>query len=62
MWSANRNMPGKILGTSTLHDVKIVVGNKAIMAEEGIAISKTVDEYMRDMEVRLVSDNSWSPR
>ena len=38
-------------GESTLHDIKVVVGNKALMAEEGITISKPVDEYMRDMEV-----------
>lgn len=32
-------------------DVKVVLGNKQMMADEGISISKTVDEYMRDMEV-----------
>ena len=44
--------PGKVV-SNALHDVKIVVGNKTIMAEEDIAISKPVDEYMRDMEVRV---------
>lgn len=34
-----------------LHDIKVVVGNKALMAEEDITIGKAVDEYMRDMEV-----------
>ena len=48
---------GRPAGSSedTLHDIKIVVGNKALMAEEGITISKTVDEYMRDMEVNAFS-------
>ena len=31
-----------------------MVGNKALMAEEGISISKPVDEYMRDMEVQAL--------
>jgi hypothetical protein len=32
-------------------DVKVVLGNKQMMLEEGIPISKPVDDYMRDMEV-----------
>lgn len=44
-------------GESPMHDVKIVVGNKALMGEEGITISKSVDEYMRDMEV--INFPSW---
>ena len=32
-------------------DVKVVLGNKQMMADEGVAISKAVDDYMRDMEV-----------
>jgi hypothetical protein len=34
-------------------DVKVVLGNKQMMADEGITVSKPVDEYMRDMEVRF---------
>jgi hypothetical protein len=33
-------------------DAKVVLGNKQMMADEGIPISKAVDDYMRDMEVR----------
>ena len=40
---------------SAPHDVKVVVGNKAMMAEEDILISKSTDEYMRDMEVSTYS-------
>lgn len=52
---------GQVSGTakgnppSTLHDIKVVVGNKVMMAEEGISISKSTDEYMRDMEVSLIT-------
>lgn len=35
-------------------DVKIVVGNKAMMLEADIPISSAVDEYMREMEVHFV--------
>ena len=31
--------------------VKVTVGNKKMMAQEGIAVSQTVDDYMREMEV-----------
>ncbi|KAK9810274.1 hypothetical protein WJX72_007760 [[Myrmecia] bisecta] len=31
-------------------DVKVVVGNKKMMAEEGVSVSKPVDDYMREME------------
>lgn len=31
--------------------MKVVLGNKQMMADEGIAVSKAVDDYMRDMEV-----------
>ena len=31
--------------------VKVIVGNKKMMAQEGISISQTVDDYMREMEV-----------
>ena len=34
--------------------MKVVLGNKQMMADEGIAISKAVDDYMRDMEVSVV--------
>ncbi|KAL3154215.1 hypothetical protein ABBQ32_013720 [Trebouxia sp. C0010 RCD-2024] len=30
--------------------VKVTVGNKKMMAQEGIAVSQTVDDYMREME------------
>ena len=32
--------------------MKVVLGNKQMMADENIPVSKDVDEYMRDMEVR----------
>lgn len=31
--------------------VKVTVGNKKMMAQEGISVSHTVDDYMREMEV-----------
>ena len=31
--------------------VKVVVGNKKMMAQEGIVVSQAVDDYMREMEV-----------
>ncbi len=34
-----------------LQDVKVVVGNKAMMLDEGVGVGKAVDDYMRDMEV-----------
>lgn len=37
------------------NDIKVVVGNKTLMVEEDITISKSVDEYMRDMEVATTS-------
>ena len=36
---------------ATPREVKVVLGNKAIMGDEGIPIAKPVDDYMRDMEV-----------
>lgn len=41
--------PAKAAGAG--QDVKVVLGNKQMMADEGVAISKAVDDYMRDMEV-----------
>ncbi len=41
--------PAKAAGAD--RDVKVVLGNKQMMADEGVAISKAVDDYMRDMEV-----------
>lgn len=38
-------------GPGSSRDVKVVLGNKQMMADEGVAISKAVDDYMRDMEV-----------
>jgi hypothetical protein len=38
-------------GGEGLRDVKVVVGNKAMMLDEGVGIGKAVDDYMRDMEV-----------
>lgn len=35
-------------------DVKVVLGNKQMMADEGIPVTKPVDDYMRDMEVSCV--------
>lgn len=32
-------------------DVKVLAGNKTLMAEEGVGISQAVDDYMREMEV-----------
>ena len=31
--------------------VKVVVGNKKMMAQEDIPVSQAVDDYMREMEV-----------
>ena len=39
-------------GPASSRDVKVVLGNKQMMADENIPISKAVDDYMRDMEVR----------
>ena len=39
-------------GPVSSRDVKVVLGNKQMMADENIPVSKDVDEYMRDMEVR----------
>lgn len=36
---------------ATPREVKVVLGNKAIMGDEGVPIAKPVDDYMRDMEV-----------
>ena len=33
--------------------VKVVVGNKKMMAQENIVVSQAVDDYMREMEVRI---------
>ncbi len=41
-----------IKGKEGPQDAKVVLGNKQMMADEGIPITKAVDEYMRDMEVR----------
>ena len=38
-------------GPGSSRDVKVVLGNKQMMADEGVPISKAVDDYMRDMEV-----------
>ena len=35
--------------------VKVVVGNKKMMAQEAIAVSQAVDDYMREMEVRQLA-------
>ena len=48
--SPAKALPAKAAGAG--QDVKVVLGNKQMMADEGIAISKAVDDYMRDMEVR----------
>lgn len=40
-------------GDGKAQDTKVVVGNKKIMGEEGVSISQAVDDYMREMEVRL---------
>ena len=42
-----------IKGKEGPRDVKVILGNKQMMADEGIPISKAVDDYMRDMEVCL---------
>ena len=34
--------------------VKVTVGNKKMMAQEGISVSQTVDDYMREMEVTFL--------
>ena len=31
--------------------VKVVIGNKKMMAQEAITVSQAVDDYMREMEV-----------
>ena len=56
-----RKSPAKAFspnGTASARDVKVVLGNKQMMADEGIAISKGVDDYMRDMEVSEAQDDS----
>ena len=45
-------------------EVQVVVGNKRMMAEHDVAVSRAVDDYMRDMEVsqpvgQPVSQPSW---
>ena len=50
---AQKKSPTKDLSDSS--DVKVVLGNKHMMADNGIAVSKAVDEYMRDMEVRALA-------
>lgn len=32
--------------------VKVVVGNKKLMSQEDVAVPPTIDDYMREMEVR----------
>lgn len=44
--------------------MQVVVGNKRLMAEEEIAVSTAVDEYMREMEGNcctcvMVAVNGW---
>ena len=34
--------------------IKVTVGNKKMMAQEGISVSQTVDDYMREMEVTFL--------
>ncbi|BDA40669.1 probable copper-transporting ATPase HMA5 [Coccomyxa sp. Obi] len=41
-----------IKGKEGPQDAKVVLGNKQMMADEGIPITKAVDDYMRDMEAR----------
>ncbi|EIE26688.1 heavy metal P-type ATPase [Coccomyxa subellipsoidea C-169] len=41
-----------IKGKEGPRDVKVILGNKQMMADEGIPISKAVDDYMRDMEAK----------
>jgi len=56
-----KNSPAKAfppMGPASGRDVKVVLGNKQMMADEGIAISKGVDDYMRDMEVSEAQDDS----
>ena len=43
--AASSQLPAK------LQDVKVVIGNKKMMGEEGVSISQAVDDYMREMEV-----------
>ena len=33
--------------------VKVGVGNKKMMAQENVVVSQAVDDYMREMEVRV---------
>ncbi len=40
-------------GHASNRELKVVLGNKQMMADENVPISKAVDEYMRDMEVRV---------
>ncbi len=35
--------------------VKVVVGNKKMMAQEAILVSQAVDDYMREMEVSFAA-------
>ena len=51
--SSAKASPAKAAGAD--RDVKVVLGNKQMMADEGVAISKAVDDYMRDMEVSRLS-------
>ncbi len=37
---------------ATPREVKVVLGNKAMLAAEGVPVPRPVDEYMRDMEVQ----------
>ena len=41
---------------ATPRDVKVVLGNKAMLAAEGISVPRPVDDYMRDMEVHIVPE------
>ena len=58
-WAAASEQPGEqspakaspAKGPGSSRDVKVVLGNKQMMADEGVPISKAVDDYMRDMEV-----------
>jgi hypothetical protein len=54
--SAERETPAEVarrrsLGSSPTQ-VKVVVGNKKMMAQEDVIVSPAVDDYMREMEVR----------
>ena len=44
-------VPGTAAASRQLQDVKVVIGNKKMMSEEGVSISQAVDDYMREMEV-----------